>query len=45
MIQQIERDKKKVDVYLELVLVNSMIQTIWKTEPKLLVQWSRMYCE
>jgi len=45
MIQETETDKKKADVCLELSLVNSMIQTIWKTEPKLLVHLNGMDCE
>jgi hypothetical protein len=36
MIQQIEKDKKKVDVYLELVLVNSIIQKIWTNRTKII---------
>jgi hypothetical protein len=36
MIQQTETDKKKADVCLELSLVNSIIQTIWKNRTKII---------
>lgn len=36
MIQETETDKKKADVCVELSLVNSMIQTIWKNRTQII---------
>jgi hypothetical protein len=42
VIRQIENGKKKAELCRELCLINSAIQTIKKTEPRLLVHLNRM---